>query len=95
MVERTLTIAELARAAKEKRLLEAFSCGTAAVISPVSEAAPLAAPGACLHHPAAPVTNSGARHTPIEQSNHWTVWLVCGGTVIGLFDRWCVAPSLA
>ena len=33
--ERTLTIADIAEAAESGRLLEAFGCGTAAVISPV------------------------------------------------------------
>lgn len=35
VTERKFTIDELAKAAAEKRVIEAFGCGTAAVVSPV------------------------------------------------------------
>lgn len=35
VTERTFTIRELTKAVREKRLVEAFGCGTAAVVSPV------------------------------------------------------------
>eukprot|EP01047_Picozoa_sp_COSAG01_P002367 COSAG01_NODE_63_length_29632_cov_270.650662_16_plen_91_part_00 len=67
MVERTLSITEVAEAAEEGRLLEAFSCGTAAVISPVITTMPSPHPPPPTHarrfpHPCMPALRALIDH---------------------------------